>query len=126
MTNTRPELEVALEMHKEQLRDTLDELGQRVRGAADWRTQYRRHPAIFVGTAIASGMLLGAASRGEPRRARRRPAMPLRPFRAEPKTPSVRDALIDSVMAWAGSMVVPTLGYVLQAWLRGSSGGRRR
>ena len=36
----------------------LNELGQRMKDAANWRTRFERHPAVFLGAAVVGGILL--------------------------------------------------------------------
>ncbi len=52
---------------RERMSATLDELGGRVRKAADWKAQVRARPWLFAGLALAAGFLVA----GGPRRAAR-------------------------------------------------------
>jgi hypothetical protein len=47
-----------------ELGSNLEELESRVRNAVDWRVQFERHPAAFLGVAFAGGLLLSAGFGG--------------------------------------------------------------
>ena len=45
---------------REDLKSNFEELATRVKDAADWRTQFRRHPGAMITVALAGGALLAA------------------------------------------------------------------
>jgi hypothetical protein len=45
---------------RDELSDNLDELGHRMKDAVNWRTQYQKHTALFLGAAVVGGVA-GAA-----------------------------------------------------------------
>ncbi len=61
-----------IDRERELLRSNLEELEARVRSVVDWRRHYRGNPAIWIGVAFGSGLLLALASA-------RGPAAPQRP-----------------------------------------------
>jgi hypothetical protein len=48
-----------LDQERQALRSNLAELEHRVRSSVDWRIQFRRNTAAFLGFACASGLLIG-------------------------------------------------------------------
>jgi hypothetical protein len=56
---------------REHLRSNLEELETRVKDAADWRSQFRKRPAVMLAAAVVGGALLsaliGSASSSEDR-----------------------------------------------------------
>lgn len=63
------ELERQLTVEKEQLRTSLERLGDRAGEVVDWRHQMRRHPAETLGVAVLVGVMVGAmTSRASARR----------------------------------------------------------
>lgn len=62
------EIEAHIRSTRDRLESNLQELEHRVKDAADWRVQFSRHPAIFLGAAFLGGVILGKALDG-PRRA---------------------------------------------------------
>jgi ElaB/YqjD/DUF883 family membrane-anchored ribosome-binding protein len=49
-----------IEAQRKQLGNDFEELQQRVRREADWRTQFDRHPWFALGLALGGGLLLSA------------------------------------------------------------------
>lgn len=47
-----------IDSQRERLGANLNELESRVRSATDWKTQFDRHPLMFLGAAVGGGMLL--------------------------------------------------------------------
>ena len=45
---------------RQRLGDNLEELEQKVREAADWRTYFNRKPWVLMGVALGGGLLLSA------------------------------------------------------------------
>lgn len=60
MGQTTGEIETDLAETRDSLKANLEELETRVKDAADWRLQFRRHPLPMVVGAMLSGMLLSA------------------------------------------------------------------
>lgn len=66
------QIEEQISRTREDLRDNLNELENRVRGAFDWRTQFEDRPLTMLAVAVGGGMLLAALlPAGERRHARR-------------------------------------------------------
>jgi hypothetical protein len=91
---------------RDELSDNLDELGQRMKNAVNWRTQYEKHTALFLGAAVVGGVLLsrfgGSRSpRDDGRKSRPHAARPARTMR--PLAPSVAGNFWSDVKAAAGS-----------------------
>lgn len=53
-----------IERQRNELGRNLDELQNKVRDAADWRSHFDKHPAVMIGIALGGGMLLGAMAGG--------------------------------------------------------------
>ena len=68
------EIEHEIDAERTELGRNLEELEQKARDLADWRTHYRNHPAVFLGAAVSAGVLLGALSGGTSRPRPRRMA----------------------------------------------------
>lgn len=56
-----------LEDKREKLNDNLNELQDKVREAADWRTYYTRNPWPILGAALVGGLLLASIFPGSRR-----------------------------------------------------------
>jgi hypothetical protein len=65
-------LKQQLDHERQALRSNLAELEHRVRSTVDWRIQFRRNTAAFLGFACATGLLIGMMTA----RRRRAPASP--------------------------------------------------
>jgi hypothetical protein len=67
MARTIDQIEGHIEDSRADLRSNLDELGEKVRSAVDWRQRFRSNPGAGLALAFASGLLLarlGSANRG--------------------------------------------------------------
>lgn len=62
MPSSTVELERQLTVEKEQLRTSLERLGDRASEVVDWRHQMRRRPAETLGVAVLLGLVVGAMS----------------------------------------------------------------
>lgn len=58
---TSARIEDHIDDARESLGQNLRELESRVKDAIDWRQQFEKHPAAFLGAAFGSGVLLAAA-----------------------------------------------------------------
>jgi len=68
MDKTRDEIESQIEGEREALRSNLEELRDRVRSAADWRSQVRNNPMLGLALAFGGGLVLaGILGRRAPR-----------------------------------------------------------
>jgi hypothetical protein len=56
-------IESEIREERDRLRTNLDELGDRVRSATDWRRQFRDNPALGLGLAFGAGLLLASLLR---------------------------------------------------------------
>jgi hypothetical protein len=56
------QIEQEIEGTRADLGRNLDELEDRARELADWRTHYRKHSNVFIGAAFATGFALGLAT----------------------------------------------------------------
>jgi hypothetical protein len=69
MGETTDQIEADIAQRRDDLKSNFEELETRVKEAADWRSQFRRHPGVMIGAALLGGMLLsamvGSASRGD-------------------------------------------------------------
>jgi hypothetical protein len=63
MGQTTERIESEIREEREKLRTNLDELGNRVRSATDWRRQFRDNPALGLGLAFGAGLLLASLLR---------------------------------------------------------------
>lgn len=60
MPSSTVELERQLTVEKEQLRTSLERLGDRASDVVDWRHQVRQRPAASLGVAVLVGVVVGA------------------------------------------------------------------
>jgi len=60
MGETPREIENEIEQARSRLGQNLNELEYRVKQEFDWRVQFERHPATFLGIAFGAAFLLGA------------------------------------------------------------------
>jgi hypothetical protein len=58
MGQTIDQLEDRIESCREDLRSNLEELGQKVRSAVDWREKFRANPGAILAVALAGGFVL--------------------------------------------------------------------
>ena len=63
MGQTTERIESEIREERDRLRTNLDELGDRVRSATDWRRQFRDNPALGLGLAFGAGLLLASLLR---------------------------------------------------------------
>jgi hypothetical protein len=57
------QIEEQIQRTREDLRDNLNELEQKVRNTFDWRTQFEERPLMMLTVALGGGMLLAALLR---------------------------------------------------------------
>ena len=60
MGETTEQIAADIAQRRDDLKSNLEELETRVRDAADWRSQFRRHPGVMIAAAMAGGMLLSS------------------------------------------------------------------
>ena len=60
MGQTTDQITSEIDHSREQLKSNLQELETRVKSAADWRTQFQRHPGRMVAAALVGGVLLSS------------------------------------------------------------------
>ena len=60
MGETTDQIETEIARKREDLKSNLEELETRVKDVADWRSQFRKHPAAMITAALAGGVLLAA------------------------------------------------------------------
>ena len=60
MGETTDQIAADIAQRRDELKSNLEELETRVRDAADWRSQFRRHPGVMIAAAMAGGMLLSS------------------------------------------------------------------
>ena len=60
MGETTEQIAADIAQRRDELKSNLEELETRVRDAADWRSQFRRHPGVMIAAAMAGGMLLSS------------------------------------------------------------------
>jgi multidrug resistance efflux pump len=58
MGQTTDQIESDIERNADQLKSNLEELETRVKSAADWRSQFDRHPERMTVAALVGGALL--------------------------------------------------------------------
>ena len=63
------QIEDRIESSRQGLRSNLEELGDRVKSAMDWRETFRRHPGTTLTAAAVSGVILALAVQGRRRAA---------------------------------------------------------
>jgi hypothetical protein len=87
-----------LDQERQALRSNLAELEHRVRSSVDWRIQFRRNTAAFLGFACATGLLIGMMTA----RRRRAPAGPEYPTTTDgkPATPYGDHRRREASLAW--------------------------
>jgi hypothetical protein len=61
MAETPSELKEQVDRARNRLEQDLNSLEYHVKANLDWRTQYRRHPWLFLGAAFSSALMLGLA-----------------------------------------------------------------
>ncbi len=71
MDESTNQIEREIRAERHQLGRNLNELEMKARQLADWRTHYRNNPAVMLGAALGTGVLLGALSGGGARPSRR-------------------------------------------------------
>ncbi len=59
MGQTTDEITRQIEETRAELGSNLQELEWKIKGAADWRAQFRKRPFTLMGLALAGGLLLG-------------------------------------------------------------------
>jgi hypothetical protein len=64
MGESTSEIERAIVAERRQLGRNLDDLEGTARELADWRTHYRKNPALLLTVALAGGLVLGAITAG--------------------------------------------------------------
>jgi hypothetical protein len=70
MAQTAEQIESHILHLRGDLSSDIQELGQRVRSATDWRRQFQNHPMAMLGAAFGGGILLATLFRGRDRRRR--------------------------------------------------------
>jgi hypothetical protein len=60
MGETTDQIAADIAQRRDDLKSNLEELETRVKDAADWRSQFRRHPGVMIAAAMAGGMLLSS------------------------------------------------------------------
>ncbi|HEU4592364.1 MAG TPA: hypothetical protein VFS13_15760 [Steroidobacteraceae bacterium] len=60
MGETTDQIAADIARRRDDLKSNLEELETRVKDAADWRSQFRRHPGVMIAAAMAGGMLLSS------------------------------------------------------------------
>ncbi len=64
MAETPDQIKHHIEERRGRISQAINELEYRVKETVDWRTQFRRHPAVGMGAAFAAGALLGFITSG--------------------------------------------------------------
>jgi hypothetical protein len=67
MGETAGEIEQDIEAHRAALQADIEELGARVKSAADWKNYYRNYTVAVLAAAFCGGMLLSGLVPGPPR-----------------------------------------------------------
>jgi hypothetical protein len=62
MDRATDEIKQHIYREREVLRSNLEELEDRVRGVVDWRRHFRSNPALWLGCALAGGLLIALAA----------------------------------------------------------------
>ena len=60
MGQTTDQIATDIDQSREQLKSNLQELETRVKSAADWRSQFQKHPGRMVMAALVGGALLSS------------------------------------------------------------------
>ena len=60
MGQTTDQIASDIDQSREQLKSNLQELETRVKSAADWRSQFQKHPGRMVAAALVGGVLLSS------------------------------------------------------------------
>jgi hypothetical protein len=87
MDETSDQIERHIQETRNDLDDNLNELGDKVKKAVDWRAQFEERPGTMLGLAFAGGIILSALSSG--RRSRSTYGGGWQPARKHVWTPSV-------------------------------------
>jgi len=87
MNETSDDIESHIRHTRANLGANLNELEGKVKSAADWRLHYAKSPGVFLGTALAGGLLLALATNGH----RSRRSSPLAPAPQAPPSPPPRE-----------------------------------
>jgi hypothetical protein len=72
MSETTGEIQAHIRDAREDLNANLNELGEKVKSATDWRQHFRKSPGMFLAAALGGGVVLALATTG--RRSRPIPA----------------------------------------------------
>jgi hypothetical protein len=120
------EIEEQISRTREDLRDNLNELEDRVRGALDWRRQFEERPLTMLAAALGGGMLLAAllpgGGNGRRRRAyaeasrRSEERREARTRKTEPESDGSLDTLKGAFMTVAASRIGGLLGQLLAGY----------
>ena len=122
------EIEEQISRTREDLRDNLNELEDRVRGALDWRRQFEERPLTMLAAALGGGMLLAALLPGggngrRPRayaeastRSEGRREAEARARKTEPESDGSLDTLKGTFMTVAASRIGGFLGQLLAGY----------
>ena len=122
------EIEEQISRTREDLRDNLYELEDRVRGALDWRRQFEERPLTMLAAALGGGMLLAALLPGGGNGRRRtayaeastrskgRREAEARARETEPESDGSLDTLKGTFMTVAASRIGGFLGQLLAGY----------
>ena len=122
------EIEEQISRTREDLRDNLNELEDRVRGALDWRRQFEERPLTMLAAALGGGMLLatlipGGGNGRRPRayaeastRSEGRREAEARARKTEPESDGSLDTLKGAFMTVAASRIGGFLGQLLAGY----------
>jgi hypothetical protein len=86
VSETTGEIQSHIRDTREDLQANLNELGQKVKSATDWRQYFEKSPGLFLAAALGGGLLLAYATNS--RRARLPAAAPAAAATREPSPPA--------------------------------------
>jgi hypothetical protein len=109
-----------LDDEKDGLTTTLQELGERVDAAADWRRQFAKRPEVMMGLALVGGAVIGGltapGARGTRARRSEEEALPLRSSRARPRGAPILQRTAAAVMSLAAGRAVAIAESIIGDW----------
>jgi len=112
------QIEDEIRARREDLGRNLDELEDKARELADWRTHYRKHPGWFIGAAFGAGVIAGLSALSS---SRRHPVRPEPDLSHDPYRPRQAWSSGDGTTARAVRHLGETWGHIADALLRTAS-----
>ena len=85
MSETTADIQAHIRETREDLKANMDELGQKVKSATDWRQHYDKSPGLFLAAALGGGLLVAFATSSRRPRVIVAPSLPAQVPSVRPK-----------------------------------------